>query len=57
MINSNHEVEAVKIIQKKLLGKKLSYHEIYTLMDEISHERLSDVLTAYFVASELLRRQ
>jgi len=38
-------------IQKELLGKKLSYREIYNLMDRISHRQLSDVLTTYFVAA------
>lgn len=38
-------------IKKKLLGKKLTYHEIYTLMDEVAHERLGPVLTTYFVAA------
>lgn len=42
---------AIKAIQKKLLGKKLTYKEIYTIMDEIAHEKLSDILTTYFVAS------
>ncbi len=42
---------AIKAIQKKLLGKKISYREVYTIMDEISHQRLSDVLTTYFVAA------
>jgi len=49
--NNNAQFEAIKTIQKKLLGKKISYQEIYNLMDEISHRKLSDVLTAYFVAS------
>lgn len=44
-------IQAVSAIQKKLLGKKLTYREIYAIMDEISHQRLSDVLTTYFVAS------
>jgi putative thymidine phosphorylase len=48
---SKSTIEAINAIQKKLLGKKLKYHEIYTIMDEISHERLSDILTTYFVAS------
>lgn len=48
--NQKH-LEAVKAIQKKLLGKKLSYKEIYNLMDEISRNRLSDILTTYFVAA------
>ncbi len=51
MSNETNQIKAIKAIQKKLLGKKLTYSEIYTLMDEIAHERLSEVLTAYFVAS------
>lgn len=51
MNKSKNQIAAVQAIQKKLLGKKLTYQEIYTLMDEISHERLSDVLTTYFVAA------
>ncbi len=43
--------QALKAIQKKLLGKKLNYKEIFSIMDEISHERLGDVLTTYFAAS------
>ncbi len=48
--NANH-LEAVKTIQKKLLGKELNYREIYNLMDEIAKDRLSEVLTTYFVAA------
>ncbi len=44
-------LNAIQAIQKKLLGKKLTYREIYNLMDEISHHRLSDILTTYFVAA------
>jgi putative thymidine phosphorylase len=51
MSDSTNHLEAINTIKKKLVGKKLSYKEIYTLMDEIAHERLSDVLTAYFVAA------
>ncbi|MBI3619927.1 hypothetical protein HY214_02170 [Candidatus Roizmanbacteria bacterium] len=51
MNNSENHLKAVKALQQKLLGKKLSYREIYTLMDEISHRRLGDILTTYFVAS------
>jgi len=51
-MNDNKEkLLAIEAIQKKLLGKKLSYREIYAIMDEIAHEKLSDVLTTYFVAS------
>ncbi len=42
---------ALKAIQKKLVGKKLNYAEIYAIMDEIANERLGDVLTTYFAAS------
>lgn len=49
--NDQSHLEAVKTIQKKLLGKKLTYKEIFNLMDEIAHDRLSEVLTTYFVAS------
>jgi len=42
---------AVEAIKRKLLGKELSYKEIFSIMDEISHERLGDVLTTYFAAA------
>lgn len=43
--------EALKAIRKKLVGKTLSYKEIYTIMEAISKKRLGDVLTTYFAAS------
>lgn len=51
MNKTGNNIDIVKTIQKKLLGKKLTYQEIYTLMDEISNQKVSDVLTAYFVAA------
>jgi len=51
MNEDKEKLLAIESIQKKLLGKKLSYREIYAVMDEISQEKLSDVLTTYFVAS------
>jgi AMP phosphorylase len=42
---------ALEAIRKKLIGKKLTYKEIYAVMDEIAHDRLGDILTTYFVAS------
>lgn len=45
------EVLAVDAIRRKLVGKKLSYKDIYAIMDEISHNRLGEVLTTYFAAS------
>lgn len=53
-MNKNEDTKkiiAIKAIQKKLLGKKLTYKEVYTIMDEIAKEKLSDILITYFVAS------
>ena len=46
----NH-YQAIETIKKKLIGKQLNYQEIFSLMDEIAHERLGPVLTTYFVAA------
>lgn len=43
--------EAVAVIKKKLMGKRLSYREVFSLMDELAHQRLSPILTTYFVAA------
>lgn len=51
MSDNEDQINAVRTIQKKLVGKKLTYKEIYHLMDEIAHHKLSEVLTTYFVAS------
>lgn len=48
---SRKKIQAIKAIQKKLLGKKLTYKDIYNIMDEIAHQKLSDILVTYFVAS------
>lgn len=42
---------AINAIRKKLLGKSLSYKEIYAIMDEISNKKFGDILTTYFAAS------
>ncbi len=42
---------AIEAIQKKLVGKTLSYKEIYAIMDAIAHQRLGSILTTYFAAS------
>ena len=51
MNDDKEKLLAIDAIQKKLLGKKLNYPEVYAIMDEIAKEKLSDVLTTYFVAS------
>ena len=47
----NQQQKALNAIRKKLVGKKLNYKEIYAIMDQISKERLGDILTTYFAAS------
>lgn len=47
----DESVIALEAIRKKLVGKSLSYKEIYAIMDQIAHKRLSQVLTTYFAAS------
>lgn len=42
---------AIEAIRKKLIGKKLSYREVFSLMDEIAHKRLGPILTTYFIAA------
>jgi len=42
---------ALQAIRNKLVGKKLSYEEIFAIMDAISRQRLSPILTTYFAAS------
>jgi len=42
---------ALQAIRNKLIGKRLNYNEIFAIMDAISHERLSPILTTYFAAS------
>lgn len=47
----NNQLKAIEVIKKKLLGKKLSYQETFSLMDEISSGKMNDILTTYFVAA------
>lgn len=42
---------ALETIRRKLVGKTLTYQEIFAVMDEIAHNRLGDILTTYFAAS------
>lgn len=47
----NEALVAIEAIRKKLVGKNLTYNEIYAVMDEIAHKRLGQILTTYFAAS------
>ncbi len=50
-MSANSQQKAVDAIKKKLVGKRLNYDEIYSIMDEIANEKLSPVLTTYFAAA------
>src|SRR5436190_7833454 len=51
MDKKNTANDALDAIRKRLMGKKLSYKEIYSIMDAIATKKLGDVLTTYFAAS------
>jgi putative thymidine phosphorylase len=50
-MTGNNKQAAIDAIKKKLVGKALSYNEIFSIMDEIAHQRLGPVLTTYFAAA------
>jgi len=43
--------ESVKHIKSKLYGKRLSYTELLHVIDDITHDRLTDIEKTYFVAA------
>ncbi|MBI2028121.1 MAG: thymidine phosphorylase [Candidatus Levybacteria bacterium] len=43
--------KALIAIRKKLIGKRLNYKEIYSIMDQIAKEKLGNIITTYFAAS------
>lgn len=50
-MKGNGQQIAIEAIKKKLIGKSLSYNEIFAIMDEIANKRLSPILTTYFAAA------
>ncbi|MEK7518039.1 MAG: thymidine phosphorylase [Patescibacteria group bacterium] len=46
-----NQQQALIAIRKKLIGKRLNYKEIYSIMDQIAKDKLGDILTTYFAAS------
>jgi putative thymidine phosphorylase len=42
--------ESVKHIRDKLHGRRLNYTELYHIIDDITHDRLTDIEKTYFVA-------
>lgn len=50
-MNGFAKPETLDAIRKKLIGSHLSYKEIHSIMDDISHDRLGDILTTYFAAA------
>ena len=47
----DEQQQAVNAIRKKILGGNLTYREIYAIMDQISRQKLGQILTTYFAAS------
>ncbi|OGH08482.1 MAG: hypothetical protein A2152_04065 [Candidatus Levybacteria bacterium RBG_16_35_6] len=45
------KILALNAIRKKLVGKRLSYKEIYAIINQIAKDKLGDILTTYFTAS------
>jgi putative thymidine phosphorylase len=43
--------ESVKHIREKLHGKRLSHKELFHIIDDITHDRLTDIEKTYFVAA------
>ena len=43
--------ESVIHIREKLFGKKLSYQDIFHIIDDITHDRLTDIEKTYFVSA------
>lgn len=50
-MREDEQQQALEAIRRKLVGKTLTYKEIYAVMDEIAHNRMGDILTTYFAAS------
>lgn len=48
---ANEKQIAIEAIKKKLIGKSLSYREIFAIMDEIANQKWGSVLTTYFAAA------
>ncbi|NOY14954.1 MAG: hypothetical protein GXP43_01940 [bacterium] len=47
---------ALKALQKRLKGKRLSYGEIFAIIDEIAQDDFDPILTTYFAASGYVKR-
>lgn len=47
---------SIQAIKKKLLGKPLTYKEIYSIIKDIVDHRLSRIELTYFVASSFIKR-
>ena len=43
--------KAVESIRKKLLGGKLNYNEVYSIIKDISRDRLGKILTTYYASA------
>ena len=51
VVNVSERPESIEFIKKKLLGKKLTEHELEIIMKDISDRKIREVEIAYFMAS------
>ena len=54
-VSFKQEAQSVRAIKRRLLGKRLSYEEIYSIISDITTDQLSKVQITYFVASGFMR--
>ena len=50
-VNLTGKPESVHHIRDKLMGKRLSYKELYHIIDDITNDRLTDIEKTYFVSA------
>ncbi len=50
-VNLTGKPESVKHIRDKLFGKRLTYKELYHIIDDITNDRLSPIEKTYFVSA------
>ena len=47
---------SLKVIQKKLLGKKLTYQEIFSVMEDVTDYKLDDISIAFFISAFFFKK-
>ena len=50
-VHQTSKPESITHIRDKLFGKKLSYQDLYHIIDDITNDRLTDIEKTYFVSA------